>query len=105
MENENNEQQGLQIDLRPEVAKGVYANLALITHSSSDFVLDFATMLPGMPKPEVGARLVMAPEHAKRLLQALQENVHNYEQQFGKIVIPEQQPRMAAPFKMPETES
>ena len=47
----------------------------------------------------------MAPEHAKRLLQALQENVHNYEQQFGKIVIPEQQPRMAAPFKMPETES
>ena len=105
MENENNEQQGLQIDLRPEVAKGVYANLALITHSSSDFVLDFATMSPGMPKPEVGARVVMAPEHAKRLLQALQENVHNYEQQFGKIVIPEQQSRMAAPFKMPETES
>ena len=102
MENENIEQQGLQIDLRPEVAKGVYANLALITHSSSDFVLDFATMLPGMPKPEVGARVVMAPEHAKR---PLQENVHNYEQQFGKIVIPEQQPRMAAPFKMPETES
>ena len=73
MENDNNQQQGLQIDLKPEIAKGVYANLALITHSSSDFVLDFATMLPGMPKPEVSARVVMAPEHAKRLLQALQE--------------------------------
>ena len=48
MENDNNQQQGLQIDLKPEIAKGVYANLALITHSSSDFVLDFATMLPGM---------------------------------------------------------
>ena len=50
MENDNNQQQGLQIDLKPEIAKGVYANLALITHSSSDFVLDFATMLPGMPR-------------------------------------------------------
>ena len=95
MENDNNQQQGLQIDLKPEIAKGVYANLALITHSSSDFVLDFATMLPGMPKPEVSARVVMAPEHAKRLLQALQENLYNYEQQFGKITIPEQQERIA----------
>ena len=93
MENDNNQQQGLQIDLKPEIAKGVYANLALITHSSSDFVLDFATMLPGMPKPEVSARVVMAPE------------LYNYEQQFGKITIPEQQERIATPFKMPETES
>ena len=58
-----------------------------------------------MPKPEVSARVVMAPEHAKRLLQALQENLYNYEQQFGKITIPEQQDRIATPFKMPETES
>ena len=105
MENENNQQQNLQIDLKPEIAKGVYANLALITHSSSDFVLDFATMLPGMPKPEVSARVVMAPEHAKRLLQALQENIYKYEQQFGKIVIPEQMDRMATPFNVPEKES
>lgn len=103
--NENNQQQNLQIDLKPEIAKGVYANLALITHSSSDFVLDFATMLPGMPKPEVSARVVMAPEHAKRLLQALQENIYKYEQQFGKIVIPEQMDRMATPFNVPEKES
>ena len=105
MENENNQQQNLQIDLKPEIAKGVYANLALITHSSSDFVLDFATMFPGMPKPEVSARVVMAPEHAKRLLQALQENIYKYEQQFGKIVIPEQMDRMATPFNVPEKES
>ena len=102
MENENNQQQNLQIDLKPEIAKGVYANLALITNSSSDFVLDFATM---MPKPEVSARVVMAPEHAKRLLQALQENIYKYEQQFGKIVIPEQMDRMATPFNVPEKES
>lgn len=105
MENENNQQQGLQIDLKPEIAKGVYANLALITHSSSDFVFDFATMLPGMPKPEVSARVVMAPEHAKRLIQALQENLYNYEQQFGKITIPEQRDRMATPFNVSEKES
>lgn len=100
MENDNNQQQGLQIDLKPEIAKGVYANLALITHSSSDFVLDFATMLPGMPKPEVSARVVMAPEHAKRLLMAMQENIFKYEQEFGKIQLPNEGSRTIAPFNV-----
>ena len=99
MTQEQEVENGLQIDINPEVASGKYANLALITHSSSDFILDFACILPGMPKPEVCSRVIMAPEHAKRLLQALQENVYKYEQAFGKIQIPNQpQERTIAPF-------
>jgi hypothetical protein len=105
MEDNKNQNPGLQIELKPEVAKGVYANLALITHSSSDFVLDFASILPGLSKPEINSRVIMAPEHAKRLLQALQENVYKYEQQFGKIVIPEQQSDIIAPFDLSKKES
>ncbi|MBQ9672246.1 MAG: DUF3467 domain-containing protein [Prevotella sp.] len=97
---ENNKQQGLQIELTPDVAQGEYANLAVITHSSSDFILDFARMLPGLPKANVKSRIIMAPEHAKRLLGALQENIMRYERQFGTIKIPEAQqgPRTIAPF-------
>ena len=98
MEDNNEKQQGIQIDLQPEIAVGKYSNLALITHSSSDFILDFAEALPGMPKPQVVSRLIMAPEHAKRLLAALQENVFKYEQVYGKIEIPEQSSRTATPF-------
>ncbi len=105
MNEEQRENEGLQIDLNPEMAKGVYANLALITHSNTDFVLDFASILPGMPKPQIVSRVVMTPEHAKHLLRALQENVQRYEQQFGKIVIPEQEGSIATPFKIPEEES
>ena len=105
MNEEQKENEGLQIDLTPEMAKGVYANLALITHSNADFVLDFASILPGMPKPQVVSRVVMTPEHAKHLLRALQENAQRYEQQFGKIVIPEQEGNIATPFKIPEEES
>ncbi|MDD6552042.1 MAG: DUF3467 domain-containing protein [Prevotellaceae bacterium] len=99
--NNNQPENQLQIELSPEVAKGVYANLAIITHSSSDFILDFCTVLPGMPKSPVSSRIVMAPEHAKRLLMALQGNVTKYEQEFGKIKLPEeaqQGPRTIAPF-------
>ena len=86
MDQKNNEQtMQLQLDIKPEVARGIYANLVLINHSHSDFVIDFAQALPGMPKPEVASRMIMAPEHAKRLLMALQENVLKYEQAFGRI--------------------
>ena len=103
-ENKNQQQpQGLQIELKPEIGVGVYANLALITHSSSDFILDFTCMLPGMQQPQVRSRVVMAPEHAKRLLMALNDNIQKYEQTFGKINLPEaQQPRTATPFNNPE---
>ena len=64
---DNNNQQ-LQIELKPEVAEGTYSNLAILTHSSSEFVADFIQMMPGMQKAQVRSRIIMAPEHAKRLL-------------------------------------
>ena len=65
----------LNIELTEEVAEGTYANLALIAHSSSEFVLDFIRMMPGTPKAKVKSRVILTPEHAKRLMLALQENV------------------------------
>jgi len=97
-ENEKKQPQGLQIELTPDMARGVYANFAIITHSSSDFVVDFAAMLPGMPKAPVQARVILAPEHAKRLAAALQENIMRYEQEYGPIKMPQQQSRTIAPF-------
>ncbi|WP_315275753.1 DUF3467 domain-containing protein [Prevotella histicola] len=98
--NQNQEGQQLQIDLSPEIAKGVYTNFQIISHSSSEFVLDFATLLPGVPKVTVTSRVIIAPEHALRLLAALQDNVVRYEKEFGKIDRhdPNQEPRTIAPF-------
>ena len=78
---EENINQQVKIELKPEVAQGEYSNLAMINHSSSEFVIDFAHMLP------------MAPEHTKRLLFALQENIGRYEKEFGEIKLP-QAPQM-----------
>ena len=75
----------LSIELKQEVAKGSYSNLAIITHSHSEFIIDFASMLPGLPKPEVSNRIIMTPEHAKRLFLALQDNISKYEANFGVI--------------------
>ena len=75
----------LNLELNSEVAKGSYSNLAIITHSSSEFILDFARMLPGVPKAEVTNRVIMTPEHAKRLFLALRDNLSTYEEQFGEI--------------------
>ena len=96
--NQNNGQ--IQIELTQEIAQGKYANFAIITHSSSDFIIDFARILPGVPKAQVKSRIILAPEHAKRLLQALQENIVRYERAFGQIKIPNQQPRTATPFNI-----
>lgn len=73
------------ITLPEEVAKGTYSNLAIISHSASEFIVDFALILPGIPNPTVQSRIVLTPEHAKRLLSALQDNVVKYESQFGTI--------------------
>ncbi|MBO6288012.1 MAG: DUF3467 domain-containing protein [Prevotella sp.] len=104
MENNQNNNQ-LQIELSPEVAQGQYANFAIITHSSSDFIVDFARILPGVPKAQVKSRVILAPEHAKRLLQALQENIVRYERAYGQIKIPNQQPRTATPFNIGKGEA
>ena len=103
--NENEEQQGLQIELPQNVAQGEYANFAIITHGSSYFVVDFARVLPGVSKAQVCSRIILAPEHAKRLLGALQENVMRYEREFGTIKIPNQEPRTIAPFDIPGGEA
>lgn len=88
MEQQNNENQ-LNVELSAEVAEGIYSNLAIISHSSSEFVLDFVRIMPGAPKANVKSRIILTPEHAKRLLFALQDNIAKYEQQFGKIKTPE----------------
>ena len=82
----------LQVELKEDVAQGVYSNLAVIAHSSSEFVLDFIRMLPGMPKAGVQSRVILVPEHAKRLLLALQENIDKYERVFGPIRVPDDRP-------------
>ncbi|MBR4660319.1 MAG: DUF3467 domain-containing protein [Bacteroidales bacterium] len=79
------EEKKIDIELRPEIARGIYSNLAIISHSPSEFTLDFVQMLPGMAKPSVGGRVIMTPEHTKRLLKALMDNVQRYESQFGEI--------------------
>ncbi len=97
--NDNSKQQNqLQIELSQDIAQGEYANFAIITHSSSDFIIDFARVLPGVPKAQVKSRVILAPEHAKRLLGALQENIVRYEREYGAIRIPNQEPRTIAPF-------
>lgn len=90
---DNNEQKQISIDLKPEVAKGNYSNLAIISHSHSEFIIDFAEMLPGLPKPEIVSRIVMNPEHAKRLLNALSDNIGKYEGQFGPISLGSNEPK------------
>jgi hypothetical protein len=75
----------LNIELSEEIAEGIYSNLAVISHSSSEFVVDFIRIMPGTPKANVKSRIILTPEHAKRLLFALQENIGKYEQQNGKI--------------------
>ena len=97
MENQENNNGQLQIELKEEVAQGTYANLAIITHSSSEFILDFIRVMPGMPKAGVQSRIVLAPEHAKRLLRALEENVGKYERVFGPIRMPDEQPISPCP--------
>ena len=94
----DNEKNQMQLELPQDVAQGQYANFAIITPSSSDFVVDFARVLPGVPKAQVKSRVILAPEHAKRLLAALQENIMRYEREFGTIKIPSQEPRTISPF-------
>ncbi|GHM99557.1 hypothetical protein WSM22_10470 [Cytophagales bacterium WSM2-2] len=85
-EEKNNPQPNqINIELSEEVAEGVYSNLAMIAHSNSEFVIDFIRLMPGVPKAKVKARIVITPEHAKRLLAALKDNISKYEAAFGPI--------------------
>lgn len=79
------EENKMKINLPAEVAEGTYSNLAIIAHSPSEFIIDFVRVMPGLQQSNVQSRIILTPEHAKKLLFALQDNVHKYEQQFGTI--------------------
>ena len=85
MEQQSEQGPHLDIELNEEVAEGIYSNLAIITNSPSEFVIDFIKILPGIPKARVKSRILLTPQHAKRLVKALAENVQKYEQMHGKI--------------------
>jgi hypothetical protein len=86
MSAENNKKQGqIDIELTPDMASGVYSNLQLVQHSQTEFVVYFIQIMPGVPKPQVKSRVILAPMHAKKLLNALQDNINKYEMMNGKI--------------------
>ncbi|HLO58768.1 MAG TPA: DUF3467 domain-containing protein [Bacteroidales bacterium] len=84
MEDKKNQQQ-ISIELKEDIAQGIYSNLAIITHSPSEFIVDFIRVMPGIPKAEVKSRIILTPEHAKRLLQALKDNISKFESIHGPI--------------------
>ena len=83
---EQNQNQ-INIELSEEIAEGIYTNLAIITHSNSEFVVDFIRVMPGIPKAKVKSRIILTPEHAKRLMNALQDNIDKYEAVNGRIKV------------------
>ena len=89
MADQKNKQNQINIELSEEVAEGVYSNLAIISHSNSEFVLDFIRLVPNVPKAKVKSRVILTPQHAKRLLKALSDNVKKYEAQNGIIEEPD----------------
>jgi Protein of unknown function (DUF3467) len=94
----------MNIELPEELAEGTYANLAIISHSTSEFVVDFIRIMPNLPQAKVKSRIILTPEHAKRLLQALNDNVRKYEQQFGKIQ-DKDVPQMPMNFNTPKAQA
>ena len=96
-EKKNNPNQ-INIELSEEIAEGEYANLAMIAHSNSEFVIDFIRLMPGVPKAKVKSRIVITPEHAKRLLSALNDNIQKYEDTFGTIKKTDEAPKFPINF-------
>jgi hypothetical protein len=78
-------QNQLNIEISEEMAEGQYANLAIITHSHAEFVVDFVNVMPGTPKSKVKSRIILTPQHAKRLMRAMQENIEKFEAAHGSI--------------------
>jgi len=88
----NKSGQQINIELDADVAQGIYSNLAIINHSASEFVVDFVSIMPGVPKSKVKSRIILTPQHAKRLLKALADNVNRFESAHGEIKDFEQPP-------------
>ncbi|MFW5877635.1 MAG: DUF3467 domain-containing protein [bacterium] len=85
MAQEDQNKKQINIELSDEVSQGIYSNLAVITHSAAEFILDFVRIMPGVPKAKVKSRIILTPEHAKRLMAALQDNISKYESTHGPI--------------------
>lgn len=85
MATDKQQQQQLSIELSEETAEGIYSNLAVISHSNTEFIIDFLKMMPGMQKAKVKSRIVLTPQHAKRLMRALEENLQKFEQAHGRV--------------------
>lgn len=103
MENKNENQ--VNIELSEEISNGVYSNLAIITHSPAEFIADFVQMMPGVPKGKVRSRVIMTPQNAKRLMQALTDNIQKYEQSFGHIDTGNVPPMAPINFGTPTTQA
>ncbi len=101
MENQNQ----LNIELPEDVAEGTYSNLAIISHSPSEFVIDFIRMVPNVPKAKVKSRILLTPQHAKRLMKAMIDNVKKYEQQFGVIEDADQSQMPTMNFNTPTAQA
>ncbi|WP_194850876.1 DUF3467 domain-containing protein [Nonlabens antarcticus] len=85
MDSNNNNDHKINIEVDPETAEGQYSNLAIINHSVSEFVVDFVNIMPGNPKSKVKSRIILTPQHAKRLARALADNVRKFEASHGEI--------------------
>jgi hypothetical protein len=95
----------LNIELPENVAEGEYSNLAIISHNQSEFVVDFVRMVPNVPKAKVKSRIILSPQHAKRLMMALADNIKKYEAQFGLIHEPEAPPYPHMNFNTPAAQA
>ena len=89
---DNKKEPQLNIELDQEIAEGTYSNLAIINHSVSEFIVDFINIMPGVPKAKVKSRIILTPQHAKRLSKALADNIRKFEQAHGEIKDYEQLP-------------
>ncbi|MEJ5962695.1 DUF3467 domain-containing protein [Pedobacter immunditicola] len=104
MEEKNNENQ-MQIELSEEIAEGIFSNLAIITHSNTEFVIDYIRVMPGVPKAKVKSRIILTPEHAKRVAIALLDNIEKYEAINGRIKIQEDAPDIPMQFGGPTAQA
>ena len=95
---ENKNKNKINIELPEEIAEGIYSNLAIITHSHAEFIIDFVKMMPGTPKAKVKSRMILTPEHAKRLTKALNDNIRKFEAMHG--IIKESKDGGLPPFTM-----
>jgi len=105
MAEENLKPGQINIELTEEIADGIYSNLAVISHSNAEFIVDFIRVLPGVQKAKVKSRIVLTPLHAKKLLNALADNINKFEAQYGKIKDPEPNNNMPMNFGTPTAQA